>query len=146
MKRLLLITAAAAAVQGHLQRLDGEIGAPDFEYFESGDDWVDPLCHQGSRQSPIDLPFIEEDIHAIMPRSTPIKRLLEGTTKSLAQFRDPRSRFQPLTILSFDANYGQNANVHVLNLSDTLWCGIDKIDGNLTVHESGRRPQTFKPT
>jgi len=60
MKRLFLISAASAAVQGHFQRLDGEVGATEFEYWEGGHDWDDPLCHEGLRQSPIDLPFIEE--------------------------------------------------------------------------------------
>lgn len=51
-----------------------------------------------------------------------------------------------MSILSFDANYGDYAKVNARNLSDTIWFSIEKIEGNLTVHESNRRPQTFRPT
>ena len=67
----LIAFALLEATSAHFEsvrRLDGELGAPEFEYFHGGDDWDTDLCQVGSRQSPIDLPFFEEDIKSPIPR------------------------------------------------------------------------------
>ncbi len=37
-------------------------GEHNFSYLHGGDDWNYTACRRGKRQSPIDLPFFEEDI------------------------------------------------------------------------------------
>lgn len=48
-------------------------------------------------------------------------------------------------MLTFDANYGEIADVTVKNLKDTVWVDIRHIDGDFVVHESQREDEVFKP-
>jgi hypothetical protein len=48
-------------------------------------------------------------------------------------------------MLTFEAKYGEVANVSVKNLSDSIWVEIHNIEGNFVVHESYRPDQIFWP-
>ncbi len=48
-------------------------------------------------------------------------------------------------MLSFEANYGEIAEVQVQNLSDTVWVDIKHIDGNFIMHEEFREDEVFRP-
>ena len=70
---LLLFNLALVSSLG--ERLDEKVHDPvhehneDFVYDFGGDDWHDhQACVKGKRQSPIDLPFFEEDIMDPIPK------------------------------------------------------------------------------
>ena len=48
-------------------------------------------------------------------------------------------------MLTFDANYGELADCHVQNLTDSIWIKINHIDGNLVIHESDHEDEVFHP-
>lgn len=56
-----------------------------------------------------------------------------------------KKKFQALHLLSFDANYGEIADVQVKNLTDSLWVDIRHIDGTFVMHEEDRPDEVFKP-
>lgn len=48
-------------------------------------------------------------------------------------------------MLTFDANYGEIADVTVKNLTDSVWIDIRHIDGDFVMHEDQREDEVFKP-
>lgn len=129
---------------------DGE----EFEYSHGGDDWHHTACKKGKRQSPIDLPFFEEDIARPIPRDyvfkpntflTPTDAQDDGSASHQPLKEVEHHIFEPLHTLYIDAQYGEIADVVVENLTDTVWVDIKHIDGTLTVHEDNREDEVFRP-
>jgi len=136
-------------------QLDGLSEPEEFEYFHGGDDWTLDVCKHGKRQSPIDLPFFEEDIVSPMPRDyftlPSMRRFLSNKDdETLTEITEDETIkhdhiFEALPVLSFDANYGEIADVQVKNLRDSVWVDIRHIEGDFVVHEANREDEIFHP-
>lgn len=114
----------------------------EFEYHQGGDDWIHFYkCKRGRQQSPIDLPFFEEDIMSPIPRDFAARRFLSPDDPPVLEHHI----FEPVPDLTFEARYGEIADVEVQNLTDTVWIDVRHLDGSLLVREGNHQKKEFRP-
>lgn len=118
-----------------------------FNYDENGDDWTEPECRKGVRQSPVDFPFAKLKMkNQNTPKDKTLTRQLSARNQPISTFDWNREEvFDTLRLLSFDLDYDEFANVTVQNMSATIRMVIDQINGYFIVYEDDRSTEVFKP-
>lgn len=122
-----------------------------FNYTLGGNDWDIPDCQTGFRQSPIDFPFaLNKFTGYAVPRGTPIvnfseKRFLSSQFQQLQQWSPASYPFSKLSRLNYDLDYEEFVNVTVENITNTIKCDIEHLDGFFVVYEDQRDVEVFQP-